>query len=98
MHQFVVNVSMQIIPVVLDKHPYLWVDEAIAVIEESGVKYKVQAFDTVLEGTYDEVMKVIKDVNERLYSLGCAEWISHLQIQVRSGGDITGDEKTEKFN
>ncbi len=98
MHQFIVNVSLQIIPVVLDKHPYLWVDEAITVIEKSGIKYKVQAFDTVLEGTYDEVMKVIKDVNEHLYSLGCAEWISHLQIQVRSNGDITGDEKTEKFN
>ena len=54
-------------------------------------------FATVLEGTYSEVMKVINDVNEHLLSKGCSEWISNLQLQIRSGGDITGDEKTEKF-
>ncbi len=97
MHQYIINASIQIIPVVLDKHPYEWLDEAIAIIEKSGIKYEVGAFSTVLEGTYDEVMKVINDVNEYLYSRGCNEWISSLQIQIRSNGNITGDEKTEKF-
>ncbi|MFX6743458.1 thiamine-binding protein, partial [Acinetobacter baumannii] len=79
------------IPVVLDKHPYEWVDEAIAIIQQSGIKYEVGPFSTVLEGKYDELMKVIGDVNEHLYSRGCAEWISNLQIQIRSQGDISGD-------
>ena len=97
MHQFIINASIQIIPVVTDKHPYEWVDEAIAIIQQSGVKYEVGAFSTVLEGTYDEVMQLINDVNEFLYSRGCSEWISNLQIQIRSNGDITGAEKTDKF-
>lgn len=97
MHKFIVNASIQIIPVVLDKHPYEWVDEAISVIEKSGIKYEVAAFSTILEGTYEEVMKVIHDVNEYLYSKNCNEWISSLQIQIRSQGNITGDEKTDKF-
>jgi uncharacterized protein (TIGR00106 family) len=97
MHNFIINASIQIIPVVLDKHPYEWVDEAIAIIQQSGIKYEVGPFATVLEGKYDELMKVIGDVNEHLYSRGCAEWISNLQIQIRSQGDISGDEKTEKF-
>ena len=97
MHHYIVNASVQILPIVQDKHPYEWVDEAIAIIQQSAVKYEVGPFATVLEGTYDEVMKVIHDVNEYLYSKGCNEWISSVQIQIRSGGDITGDEKTEKF-
>ena len=97
MHQFIINASIQIVPIVQDKHPYEWVDEAIAVIQNSGIKYEVGPFATVLEGRYDEVMKVIQDVNELLYQKGCAEWISNVQIQIRSGGDITGEEKTEKF-
>jgi uncharacterized protein (TIGR00106 family) len=97
MHQYIINASIQIVPIVLDKHPYQWVDEAIAVIQQSGIKYQVGPFATVLEGRYDEVMKVIHDVNELLYEKGCAEWISNLQIQIRSKGDITGEEKTEKF-
>jgi uncharacterized protein (TIGR00106 family) len=97
MHNHIINASIQIVPIVQDKHPYEWVDEAIVVIQQSGIKHEVGAFATVLEGTYDEVMKVIHDLNEYLYSKHCNEWISSVQIQIRSGGDITGDEKTEKF-
>jgi uncharacterized protein (TIGR00106 family) len=98
MHNYIINASIQIVPIVLDKHPYEWVDEAIEVIQKSGIKHEVGPFATVLEGTYNEVMKVINDVNERLLSRGCAEWISNLQIQLRSDRDITANEKTEKFN
>jgi uncharacterized protein (TIGR00106 family) len=97
MHQFIINASIQILPIVQDKHPYQWVDEAIAVIQQSGIKYAVGPFATQLEGTYEEVMEVINSVNEYLFSKGCHEWICHAQIQVRSGADITGDEKTAKF-
>jgi len=97
MHNYIINASLQIVPIVRDKHPYEWVDEAIAVIQQSGIKYDVGPFATVLEGTYEEVMKVVHDVNEYLYSKSCNEWISNVQIQIRSGGDITGEEKTEKF-
>jgi uncharacterized protein YqgV (UPF0045/DUF77 family) len=97
MHQYIINASIQIIPVVQDRHPYLWVDEAISIIEDSGISYDVGPFATTLEGTYEQVMKVINDVNEFLLSKGCSEWISNIQIQIRADGDITGDEKTSKY-
>ncbi len=97
MHQYLINASVQIVPVVLDKHPYEWVDEAISVIQQSGIKYEVGAFGTVLEGKYDEVMQLIHAINEHLYQKGCSEWISNLQIQIRSDRDVTGEEKTSKF-
>ncbi len=98
MHQFIVNASIQILPVVQDKHPYEWVDEAIAIIQQSGIKHEVGPFATVIEGTYEEVMAVLNAVNEHLYSRQCNEWITNVQLQIRSKGDITGDEKTAKFN
>jgi len=97
MHNFIVNASIQIIPVVQDRHPYQWVDEAIAVIQQSGIKHEVGPFATVIEGKYTEVMQVIDSINGYLYSRGCHECICNAQVQIRSGGDITGDEKTEKF-
>jgi uncharacterized protein (TIGR00106 family) len=97
MHNNLVNASVQIVPIVLDKHPYEWVDEAIAIIQQSGIKYEVTPFATVLEGTYDEVMRLLHNINEELYKKGCAEWISNIQLQVRSKGDVTGSEKTDKF-
>ncbi|MBO9660148.1 MAG: thiamine-binding protein [Chitinophagaceae bacterium] len=97
MHNYLVNASLQIVPVVQDRHPYEWVDEAIAIIQSSGIKYEVGPFATVLEGQYEQVLKVIMAVNEFLYQQGCAEWISNIQLQIRSNGDITGEEKTAKF-
>ncbi|MES2329138.1 MAG: thiamine-binding protein [Bacteroidota bacterium] len=97
MHQFTVNASIQIIPVVEDRHPYEWVDEAISVIQNSGIKYEIGPFATVVEGTYEEVMAVINTINEYLYSRHCNEWITNVQVQIRSKGDITGEEKTAKF-
>lgn len=97
MHNYIINASIQILPIVQDRHPYEWVDEAIAIIQQSGVKHEIGPFSTVLEGKYADVMKVIDAVNEHLYAKQCNEWISSVQIQIRSNGDITGDEKTEKF-
>jgi uncharacterized protein (TIGR00106 family) len=97
MHQFIINASIQIIPVVKDKHPYEWVDEAIGIIQQSGISYEVGPFSTVLEGDYNAVMEVINSVNEYLYQKGCDEWISNVQIQIRSKGSVTSLEKTQKF-
>ena len=40
MHQYIVNAAIQILPVVEDRHPYEWVDEAIEIIQKSGIKYE----------------------------------------------------------
>ncbi|WP_153796223.1 thiamine-binding protein [Foetidibacter luteolus] len=97
MHNYIINASLQIVPVDTDKHPYEWVDEAIAVIQQSGIKYEVGPFATVLEGHYDEIMKLILNINEYLYSRGCAEWLTNLQVHIRNEGNITSEEKTAKF-
>lgn len=97
MHNYNINASIQIVPITQDRHPYDWVDEAIAIIQQSGLKYEVGAFSTVIEGSYNDVMVLIENINEYLYSRGCPEWISNIQIQIRSNGDITSAEKTEKF-
>lgn len=97
MHTHIINAAVQLLPLAQDRHPYAWVDEAIAIIQQSGIKYEINAFATVLEGTYDEIMEVINKVNNHLQTEGCHEWILNLQLQIRSNGDITADEKVEKY-
>lgn len=97
MHNYIVNASIQVVPIVADIHPYRWVDEAISIIESSGIQYDIGPFATVLEGKYDDVIRVIHAVNEHLLAKKCPEWISNVQIQIRSEGNITGLEKTTKF-
>lgn len=96
MHNYIINASIQLVPIIQDRHPYEWVDEAIEVIKSSGIKCEVGPFATVVEGKYDEVMEVIHQINEHLQRRNCSEWITNVQIQIRSNDDITSDEKTEK--
>ena len=96
MHSYIISASIQIIPLVQDRHPYDWVDEAIGVIKQSGIQYEVGPFATVIEGRYDEVMNVVHAVNEYLYEKDCSEWINNVQIQIRSKADITSLEKVQK--
>lgn len=97
MHQYIVNASIQIVPIVQDRHPYEWVDEAIEIIKSTGIKCEVGPFATVIEGTYNDVMSVVNKINDHLQHTNCSEWITNMQIQIRSNGDITADEKTGKF-
>lgn len=96
MHSYIVNASLQVLPVATAKHPYEWVDEAIAIIKQSGINCAVGPLTTVVEGTYEQVMKVINEVNEYLFEQSCNEWILGVQLQIRSGADITAEEKTAK--
>jgi len=98
MHQHIINASIQIVPIVQDRHPYEWVDEAIEIIKSSGIKYEVGPFATVVEGTYEEVMNVVNTINDYLQQKNCSEWIANLQIQIKSNGDITSEEKTAKHH
>lgn len=96
MHQHIINVSIQIVPIVKDRHPYEWVDEAIEIIKSSGIKCEVGPFATIVQGRYNEVMGVINKINDHLQRRNCSEWITNVQIQIRSNEDITAGEKTAK--
>lgn len=96
MHPYIINASIQLLPIVEDRHPYEWVDEAIDIIKTSGLLYEVGPFATTVEGNYGEVMALINNINEHLYGRNCAEWITSVQIQIRSGEDMTGSIKTAK--
>lgn len=54
--------QFNILPAARYKHPYQWVDEAIPVIKESGIKYEIVPFATVAEATCEEVMNVVQKV------------------------------------
>jgi len=98
MHQYIVNATIQVVPLAQDRHPYEWVDIAIEAIRESGItEYEVRPFATELEGSYEQVTSVYHAVNERLLDRRCTEWITNLQIQIRAAGDMPASEKTAKY-
>ncbi len=92
-----INIALQVLPTSENKNVYQMVDIAIAVIQNSGLKYKVCPFETVIEGEYDEVMNLVKNVHEVLYQNGTKSMIANLKIQTSAVNDVTIEDKMEKY-
>ncbi|MGG0656509.1 thiamine-binding protein [Rummeliibacillus pycnus] len=90
-------ISVQIIPKTEkyeDVIPY--VDAAIKVIDDSGVKYEVHPLETTMEGDILELMNIITKMNEKMVELGCVNVITQVKILYQPSG-ITMDTLTEKY-
>ena len=61
--QNLINVSLQLIPKSKHKDSYTIVDKAIEIIQNSGIKHQVCPFETVMEGRYDKLMEIIKQIH-----------------------------------
>ena len=92
-----INLALQVLPQSETKHPYSIVDKAIEVIQQSGLKYKVCPFETVIEGTWDEVMAVVKKVHETCYANETLKMMAYIKIQSQNNEDVTIADKMEKY-
>ncbi len=92
-----VNIAIQVLPKSKVKDSYELVDEAIKVIHNSGLKYQVCPFETVLEGPYNEIMKVVEEVQQACFNTGAEELIVNIKIQNRKDSKVTIEEKMKKY-
>lgn len=93
-----INLAIQILPRSKDIHAYDIVDKAIEVIQKSGVKYMVCPFETVMEGNYDELMKIVEKIHEVCYAAGAEDIICNMKIQSNKAGIVTIDDKMHKYS
>ena len=92
-----INVALQVLPTSRQIHPYAIVDKAIEIIKSSGLKYKVCPFETVIEGSYDEVMDVVREVQLTCLQEGAESMISNLKIQISRDADVAIEDKIGKY-
>ncbi len=93
-----INAAIQVLPRSKIKDTYNMVDSAIDIIKKSGLKYRVCPFETVVEGCYEDVMKLVKDVQDACYSRGAEEMLMYIKIQSSKEKDVTIDDKMHKYD
>lgn len=90
-------ISIQIIPKTKNGEDVIpYVDEAIKIIEESGVKYQVSPLETTMEGDLYELMNIVGKMNERMIEIGSKNVISQVKILYQPTGIEMG-QLTEKY-
>lgn len=90
--------SIQIIPKTpKGKDVIPFVDEAIAIIEKSGLKYRVGPLETTIEGDMSELLILIQQMNERMVELEVESVISQVKFYHVPEG-ISMSTLTEKYD
>ncbi len=93
-----INLALQVLPKSKEKDSYALVDEAIKIIDQSGVRYRVTPFETVMEGEYDKLMKIIKEVQDACFKEGADELMVYIKMQIRKDRDVEIRDKMEKYD
>ncbi|MEJ2005157.1 MAG: thiamine-binding protein [Cyclobacteriaceae bacterium] len=94
-----INASIQIVPVSkrTADHSYKLIDEAIAVIADSGLEFRVTPMETVVQGPYDEVMQLFKKAQEKCFAAGADELVVQIRLHLDRRKDIDFRDKTGKY-
>jgi len=93
-----INVAIQVLPEAEGKIKYSLVDEAIKAIGDSGFRYKVCPFETVVECLYEELPSLVNAVHEACEKAGTERMLTNMKIQVNFNDDVTIEDKMEKYS
>ncbi|ADD02687.1 protein of unknown function DUF77 [Thermoanaerobacter mathranii subsp. mathranii str. A3] len=92
----IVNVSLQVLPLVPEEKVYQVVDKVIKYIKSTGVNFMVGPMETTMEGEFEHLLEIVKEAQEICVKEGANRVISIVKIDYRSQG-VTMEEKIKKY-
>ena len=88
-----ITLGIQIVPKSASRDSYNLIDRAIDCIQQSGVKYKITPFETVMEGKYEDLMMISENAQKAVLEAGADECLVYYRIHYRKNQDVTFKEK-----
>lgn len=93
------SVAIQVLPMGTDQEKVLTtVDAVIRYIQSQNLSYEVSAFETTIEGDYDKLMEVVKEVPKVAAKAGANSIMTYVKINYQPENEaLTIAEKTTKY-
>ena len=92
------SVAIQVLPSAEnDQELCRIVDEVIAYIAGTGLRYDVGPFETTIEGDYDELMEIVKQCQLIAVQAGATATMTYVKINYNPEGVLTINQKTDKY-
>ncbi len=91
------SAAIQVLPIGIEGKEviYSYIDLAISIIKESKLNYMVTPFETVVEGSLEDILSLFKKINEKLHQSGVKTLC--INIKLFSGDIGSIDEKLIKY-
>ena len=94
------SVAIQVLPKTDSEEELIRiVDEVIAYIASTGLRYEVGAYETTIEGTdYDQLMDIVKECQHVAIRAGAPKVSAYIKVEYEPEGEIlTIDKKLSKY-
>ncbi|MBL7900933.1 MAG: thiamine-binding protein [Bacteroidia bacterium] len=91
-----INAAIQLLPFPENGSKIALIDQAIELIEKSGLNYQVCPFETVVEGSTEAVYALIQKIQENCLNTGCKELLLNVKIHA-SRESLNFKDKLEKY-
>lgn len=73
-----------------------YVSRSLDIIDKSGLPYRLNPMGTVIEGSFDEVMEVVKKCHEKMSS-DCSRIATYMKLDYRKGKSGRLESKIESI-
>lgn len=95
------SVAIQVLPAAEnDQELCRMVDEVIAYIQSTGLRYEVGPFETTIEGdNYNQLMDIVKECQHVAVRTGAKKVSAYIKVAYQPDGEIlTIDQKIGKYH
>jgi uncharacterized protein YqgV (UPF0045/DUF77 family) len=73
------------------------VDRSIEIIQKSGLNYTVSAFETNVDGTWEDIISLLTNLRNQLKNEAVEDALINVKFQISNGKSVLGVDKTRKF-
>ncbi len=98
MSNFNINAGIQLVPLTGEVEGFSIIDDCIAVIKNSGLPFSVNAMETVVEASFEEVQKLIVQIQHRLMKHNELDYLLNVRYHVSNRKHVSAQAKTAKHN
>ena len=92
-----INATIQVVPLCAIENAFPIVDKAIEIIKQSGIHYSVGAFETMLEGEYEPVQQLLRQLEDFCYTQKEFQFLIYSKLHLCGSVNILAENKTAKF-
>jgi uncharacterized protein YqgV (UPF0045/DUF77 family) len=93
----IMNAAIQVVPLEKSELAMEIVDRSIEVIQKSGLNYSVSAFETSVDGTWEQINSLLNDLKNQLKNESIEDALINVKFQISNGKSTVGADKIQKF-
>jgi uncharacterized protein YqgV (UPF0045/DUF77 family) len=93
----IMNAAIQVVPLEKSTSAMEIVDRSIEIIQKSGMSYSVSAFETNVDGTWEDIISLLTSLRNQLKKEAVEDALINVKLQISNGKSVVGEDKTRKF-